>query len=125
MKLEKGMYVRFLDGEIGKVANYEYEEEYVNGHTISLENDDISLCCEEKDFKARHNIIDLIEPLDLLFIDISPDDYGGIVVPRIAETLAELEIYKERIKSGEYILKGVLTREQIQSNIYKLDDSNA
>ena len=125
MKLEKGMYVRFLGGEIGKVANYEYEEEYVNGHTISLENDDISLCCEEKDFKARHNIIDLIEPLDLLFIDISPDDCGGIVVPRIAETLAELETYKEIIKSGECILKAVLTKEQIQSNIYKLDDYNA
>ena len=60
--MKVGDYVRFADGRIGKVAKYEYREEYVNGHFIYLDNDEhCGLCCEEKDFKASPNIIDLIE----------------------------------------------------------------
>jgi hypothetical protein len=44
---------------------------------------------EDKIIKSSPNIIDLIEIGDLMYIDICPDDCGGIVVPRIAETLAE------------------------------------
>lgn len=128
MKLEKGMYVRTKNGKIKKLLKYTIDEnvDYINNHRLYFEGDDFgSLYKKEELPKGSYNIIDLIEPLDLLFIDISPDDYGGIVVPRIAETLRELETYKEMIKSGEYILKGVLTKEQIQANIYKLDDSHA
>ncbi len=130
MKLETNMYVRTKDGIIAKcteirINRYMFDKIILeNGYYNDWEFIDIP---KEKSLikKASHNIIELIEQQDLLFIDISPDDCGGIVVPRIAETLAELEEYKERIKSGECILKGVLTREQIQANIYKLDDSHA
>lgn len=127
MKLETNMYVRTKRGIVKFLGYCEQDLRSGKIEEFYYEEDDISrtVCLVEDIIKARHNIIDLIEPLDLLFIDISPDDFGGIVVPRIAETLAELEIYKERIKSGEHVLKAVLTKEQIQANIYKLDDSNA
>ena len=57
-----------------------------------------------------------------MYIDISPDNYGGIVVPRVAETKAELDKWKERFASGECILKTVLTKEQIVSNWYEVGE---
>jgi hypothetical protein len=72
--------------------------------------------------RQSSNIEDLIDALDLLFIDISPDDYGGIVVPRIAETERELEIWKKKFKSGEYILKGVVPKEVIATYTYWIGD---
>lgn len=66
------------------------------------------------------NIIDLIEPMDLMYIDISPDDCGGIVVPRVPETLNELNEIKEKIKRGECILKGVVTHEQLSKEAFWL-----
>jgi len=74
------------------------------------------------DEKASFDITDLIEPMDLMFIDISPDDCGGIVVPRIAETINELEQWKERIFNKNCILKYVLTREQTESGRYKVGE---
>ena len=122
MKLEKGMYVRTDMGDISKIKSIWENERVFFENKVDIDwftSDSFGISYLKK-CKASHNIIDLIEQQDLLFIDISPDDCGGIVVPRIAETLAELEIYKERINSGEYILKGVVTREQIQSNLYEV-----
>jgi len=67
------------------------------------------------------NLIDLVKPMDLLFIDISPDRYGGIVVPRVPETESDLEVIKNNINSGANILKGVLTQEQISSEVYWIE----
>lgn len=103
MKLEVGMYVRTKKGTIYKFDTNNSMAK--NGAKKYMVN-------------CSFNIIDLIEPMDLMFIDISPDDCGGIVVPRVSETLNELEKWKERISSGECILKGVLTKEQINNNCY-------
>lgn len=81
-------------------------------HT-SLNDDDI--------VQLSTDILDLIYPGDLLYIDICPDDCGGIVVPRTTETQNEVDEYKERIRSGKYILKGILTREQIKDNYYWIE----
>ena len=111
MKLEVGMYVRTKD----KIVKIEKISDGVmwdtQGHV------------HFGDFiKASHNIIDLIEEGDLMYIDISPDNYGGIVVPRVAETLNELDKWKERFASGECILKKVLTKEQIVNNWYEVGE---
>ena len=79
-------------------------------------------CVLDEIIKTSPNIIDLIEPMDLLYIDISPDDCGGIVVPRIPETLNELERYIEKIKLGEYILKYVVTHEKLENNMYEVGE---
>ena len=107
--MELGMYyTRTNDGKLslckcGNLTPEEYIDTYKDTYNIK---------------KASHNIIDLIEPMDLMFIDICPDDCGGIVVPRIAETLRELNDFKERFASGNCILKGVVTKEQIKANTY-------
>lgn len=115
MKLEAGMYVRFYNGDFGKVANYEYREEYVNGHTIYLENNDIGLCCEEKDFKASHNIIDLIEVGDYVngreVIDIKM---------KCDETIKYL-ITKGYDITNEMI-KSIVTKEQFQKMEYRIGE---
>lgn len=74
----------------------------------------------QKIFKSSPQIIDLIEVGDLMYIDISPDNCGGIVVPRIAETLRELDKYKEKLNNEEYILKYIVTHEQISNQRYKV-----
>ena len=127
MKLEIGMYIRTPNG-IAKIKSMYAEP---NQYIVYTDNKDIvfeyylnnkNKWVSDYVKKFSNNIIDLIEPMDLMYIDISPDDCGGIVVPRVAETLNELEEWKERISSGECILKGVLTKEQIVSNWY-LDES--
>lgn len=61
-KIKAGMYVRFSDGEIGKIAKYEFEKEFINGYCFWLERDpSTGLCCGKDEFKTSHNIIDLIE----------------------------------------------------------------
>ena len=76
--------------------------------------------CDYDVIGSSKDIIDLIEPMDLMYIDISPDDCGGIIVPRIAETVNELAIIKEKLKRGEYILKGVVTHEQLSKGAFWL-----
>ena len=107
MKLEAGMYVRTKKGTIYKFDTNNSMAK--NGAKKYMVN-------------CSFNIIDLIEPMDLMFIDISPDDCGGIVVPRVSETLNELNKWKERFASGECILKAVLTKEQIINNWYEVNN---
>ena len=117
MKLEVGMYVRFYNGDFGKVANYEYREEYVNGHIIHLENDDIGLCCEEKDFKASNNIIDLIEVGDIITYEF-PTGLGMLKYENVTVLEDLLNILKS---SNEYKILSIITHEQIESMQYKVD----
>lgn len=103
MEIKLGMYVRTEHGKIWRVVS----SKAIDGHRRRIVN-------------ASFDVIDLIEPQDLMYIDISPDNWGGIVVPMVAETLNELNTWKERLSSGEYILKGVVTHEQLSANVFKV-----
>ena len=87
MKLEPNMYIRTEDGKIDKVLEINTED--FDELTIRLASFPIGMYQGEFEYKkANYDLLELIEPLDLMFIDIDPNDgYGGIVVPRIAETL--------------------------------------
>lgn len=104
-EIKVGMYVRTEHGKIWRVVS----SKAIDGHRRRIVN-------------ASFDVIDLIEPQDLMYIDISPDDCGGIVVPRVAETLNELNTWKERLSSGEYILKGVVTHEQLSDIVFKVGE---
>lgn len=121
--MEVGDYVRTEDG-IDKVEGYRYEPEYENGHVIWFEKSDSGWRYTDKDLpKSSSNILDLIEPMDLLYIDIEYGYEGGIVVPRICETQAELDEEIKRIKNDkERKLVGVITHEQIESIEYKIGE---
>ena len=126
-KLEVGMYVRFKDKKgatyirkLTKLAN-EYPQK-LYGMEIDEEANYSPYLSLKNILKASHSIIDLIEPMDLMYIDISPDDCGGIVVPRVVETLNELEKWKKRISSGDCVLKGIVTKEQLKNMEYRIGD---
>lgn len=107
--MQEQWYVRNNDGTIGKcwLEGY-FPEEYVDkfGKAFDIKN-------------ASYDILDILEPQDLLYVDISPDECGGIVVPRVPETVYELERLRENIEIGNYILKGVVTHERIQKLMYE------
>ena len=125
MELKEGMYIRTKEG-IRKIEdiwdgmydlNRSLHNRYPEGHCLFKEDIE-EVVLKEPSF----NLIDLIEPMDLMYIDILPDDCGGIVVLRIAETLNELNDFKERFASGNCILKGIFTKEQIKVNTYWVGD---
>ncbi len=117
---------QFQPSQIAKIEKIEKDMVYKGQKCLNLDHNLLSnyefLIYEEDVIKSSSNIIELLEPMDLLYIDISPDDCGGIVVPRIPETLDELKKYIEKIKSGEYILKYVVTHEQLENNMYKVGE---
>lgn len=102
-EIKVGMYVRTEHGKIWRVVS----SKAIDGHRRRIVN-------------ASFDVIDLIEPQDLMYVDIYPDDCGGIVVPMVAETLNELNTWKERLSSGEYILKGIVTHEQLSDIVFKV-----
>ena len=113
MKLEVGMYVRTKDGEIGKIRVIIDDMIFINT------NQYYSNVLESSD-----DILDLLEPQDLFYVDISPDECGGIVVARIPETYCELEQLKDNIKLGKYILIGIVTKELLNENIFEVGNPN-
>jgi hypothetical protein len=68
------------------------------------------------------DIINVIKCMDVLYVDISPDDCNGIVVPRIAETENELALYKEKIMSREWLLKGIVMKEDLERMLYGVNE---
>lgn len=118
-KIEIGMYVR-LDRcqgiarieeiDDGIFLDKEIVDEWGN-ETFRIEIDDI--------LKASDNIIDLIEVRDLLYVDIDNGYEGGIIVPKIAETLAEFNEFELYIKDA-WVLKKVITHEQIEREAYEV-----
>ncbi len=129
MKIEVGMYVKTGEGYFGKIIDI--DNTVWNPITIDTKIDSRrhdhypkSWLFLKKDNikKSSHNIIDLIEPLDLMYVDISPDDNGGIVVPRVAETLNELDEWKSRFANGSCILKSVVTHEQLENGKYEIGE---
>ena len=71
-------------------------------------------------YKSSPNILELLEPQDLLYIDIDNGYEGGIIVPRIPETQNELNKMIELIKNGTWILKDVVTYEQLKNCKYRV-----
>lgn len=78
------------------------------------------LCVLNEIIKSSPDIIELLEPMDLMYVDIDNGYEGGIIVPRIAETQNELNEYIEKFKNGTLILSGVVTREQLERGVYWL-----
>ena len=117
-----GDYIRFGYHTlvlIEKVNKIEYEEKENKNYYIT-END----FCADKEhiIKSSPDITDLLQPMDLIYVDIDDGFKSGIIVPRIAETQAELNLMINLIKSGKWILKGVVTSEQLDSMKYKVGE---
>ena len=119
-----GDYVRTDDGLIGKVVSELYEYKDSIGCDIDFGNNDIYNEYEmyQNIIKSSPNIIDLIEPMDLMFVDIDNGYEGGIIVPRIAETQNELKKYIDNFKNNTYQLKGIITHEQIENMEYRIGE---
>lgn len=114
-----GDYVRFYDRdwtEIGQIVD-EVEDSHLK--VVKCKDDYYDL---DNFIKSSPDILDLLKPMDLLYIDIDNDYADGIIVPRIAETQNELNLMIGLIKSGKWILKGVVTSEQLDSMKYKVGD---
>lgn len=113
-----GEYFRTPYGKIGKITDIPKHSKYFDDG-FSIEHEFVE-CGRDamKELESKADIVDLVKVGDLMFIDICPDDCGGIVVPRIAETLAEGLNYNKKFKSGEYILKGIVPKEKIESMTY-------
>lgn len=77
-------------------------------------------CVLNEIIKSSPNILELLEPMDLMYVDIDNGYEEGIIVPRIAETQNELDEYIAKIKNGTWILSGVVTREQLERGVYWL-----
>lgn len=96
-----------------------------NGYIYKIEciepfNEPIHYIEGSEKYKSSPNILELLEPQDLLYIDIDNGFEGGIIVPRIPETQNELNKMIELIKNGTWILKGVVTYEQLENCKYRV-----
>lgn len=125
MEIEVGMYVRTIFG-ISKITKYECVNTF---YVIALNNEkgncfwngrNQGVVVEDIIGKPSFNVIDLLEVGDLIYVDISPDDCGGIVTAKVLETLYELYDYKYKISSGKYILKGIVTKEQLLESCFEV-----
>lgn len=120
--MKAGEYIRTPYGDIGKITSIPKHNKYFDDG-FEIEHKFIE-CGKDamKKLKSTPNIIDLIGVGDLLIIDICPDLSSGIAVPRVAETEYELDIFKKWFKSGEYILRGIVPKEKIESMTYWVGD---
>lgn len=117
-----GDYIRTNDGYIFRVEDVEGEE--INEdefQAILYYCDEVHLIDIDKIKIFSPNIIELLEPMDLLYVDISPDDCGGIVVPMIPVTQNELYHIMCGIGREEIVLKGIVTHEQLESMKYEVE----
>ena len=125
MKLEKGMYVRFKDKRgnqyIRKLTRVNTQRGDAGAY-VDKEANNVRGVSLKNIIQAEYDITDLLECNDLLYIDAYPDDYGGIVVPMIAETLRDLNNIKENLKNGSWILKGVVAWQNINNICYWIGD---
>lgn len=119
--LRPNMYIRTKEGKIDKILEINTED--FDEPTVRLASYPIGMYQGMFEYeKANYDLLELIKPLDLMFIDIDPNDNCGglVVVPRIAETINELEEWKERIRSGECSLVTVATSQQINEICYEV-----
>lgn len=113
-------YVRTKDGLIGKVTKIVTDNIF---YVQFFDNLPRKTTIEEASItKSDSNILKLLEPMDLLYVDIDGGFDGGIVVPRIPETLDELDKMIEFINSGQWVLKDVVTHEQLNEVKYDVGE---
>lgn len=129
MDLRIGLCVRTNLGNIGRIekeytfengsVHYPEPQEWVldNGYVL---NEALMYAAEEEILNVGDDILDLIEPMDLLYVDIDGGFAGGIVVPRIPETQHELDEFKKSFKEGKLILKGIVPKELWINNMYEV-----
>ena len=122
--MKVGDYVRTKEGYIAKIEE-EFDESYLCDDTVKYIYEPSPFIPKDKlnemIIKSSPNIIDLIGVGDLIYVDISPDNSGGIIVPRIAETENELNLFKQLLENG-WIIKSIITREQLGSIKYKVGE---
>jgi len=80
----------------------------------------IDILKQEVIIKSSSNIIDLIEPMDLLYVH-TDNGFEESTIPRIAETQNELEYMIQLINEGLWVLKGIVTKEQMEAMEYKIE----
>ena len=115
---EPGDYVRVVPGgDIFKVTSYIKEPSLIEVKDGFRNFIRLDVRCI---YKASPRITELLCEGDLLYVDISPDEYGGIVVPRIAETEAELKKFKNKIEKKEWILRGVVPLGVLMHNEFRI-----
>ena len=120
--MQVGDYVRTKYGKIGKIVNISKNRVGTTTYLVEWGNCKTYYVSQVKDYKSNPNILKLLEPEDLLYVDIDNGFEGGIIVPRIPETLNELNNYIKQIESGKLILKGVVTHEQLENDMYEVGE---
>ena len=111
-KIEVNEYVRFNNGEIGKVIDIKENPSRI----VYSEYGEIGLISDI--VKHRKQLIDLIENKDILKVRIDKT----IMVFGMDEDTSDIK-YKElieNIENGEYELLEILTHEQFKANCYKV-----
>ena len=111
-KIEVNEYVRFNNGEIGKVIDIKENPSRI----VYSEYGEIGLISDI--VKHRKQLIDLIENKDILKVRIDKT----IMVFGMDEDTSDIK-YKElieNIENGEYELLEILTHEQFEANCYKV-----
>ena len=113
-------------GDYVRIKNYGIKKILDIGEFLGIKqyliDEDGTYVIDNSIIKSSPNILDLLKPMDLIYVDIDNDYAGGIIVPRIAETQAELNLMIDLIKSGKWILKGIVMKEQLDSIRYKVGD---
>ena len=111
-KIEVNEYVRFNNGEIGKVIDIKENPSRI----VYSEYGEIGLISDI--VKHSKQLIDLIENKDVLKVRIDKT----IMVFEMDEDTSDIK-YKElieNIENGEYELLEILTHEQFEANCYKV-----
>lgn len=75
-----------------------------------------NVCLLAEVLRSSKDVLDLLEPLDLLYIDIDPTDKEEdcLVVAYVCETQEELENLKSSIRNKKWVLKGIVSRETLK-----------
>ena len=113
MKLEVGMYVRTKKGGyIGKIYNINEFREPSMMYAIDIPKADDFIFMDKNDFKASHNIIDLIEVGDYV---------NGVMVTEIKDGKPFKEDYNDPYYSYYFDdIYSIVTKEQFESMEYKV-----
>lgn len=124
--MKVGDYVRtyHLGGSIEKIIEIvpkERTDDLIERYITDISAKYMQSITAEQIIKSNKDITELLEPMDLMYVDIDNGYEDGIIVPRIAETQNELDEYITKIKNKTWILSGVVTREQLQNNTYWLE----
>jgi hypothetical protein len=115
MKLEVGMYVRTKEFGIQKVKWFDNEEPILENGFTAL----------QKDFKASHNIIDLIEVGD--FITLGENNYP-VQIRNLWEHGGDIHIelsngakIEDLHCNKDFKIYSIVTKEQFESMSYKVN----